>query len=82
MIPWLVALAIVLLYLGYLLGVAHGESLGERERETLRDGLDAALRRAAELPPFEGPPEAVYHEVAGDLWISFRRPMGTPRRAS
>ena len=76
MIPWLVALGLLLLILGYLLGVAHGESLGKTERETLRDGLDAALRQAAEIPPFHPPvfmqPGRVHH------W--YRRPMGTPRR--
>ena len=76
MIPWLVALGLLLLILGYLLGVRHGESLGAQERETLRDGLDAALRREAEITPFHPPvlvhPDRVHH------W--YRRPMGTPRR--
>jgi hypothetical protein len=76
MIPWLVALGLLLLGVGYLLGVQHGESLGERERETLRDGLDAALRREAEIPPFH-PPVLVQ---PGRIHQWYRRPMGTPRR--
>ena len=55
MIPWLVALAIVLLYLSYSLGVRHGLQFGQRERKTLRDGLEAARRQLSEIAPFEGP---------------------------
>jgi hypothetical protein len=76
MIPWLVALGLLWLGAAYLLGVRHGESLGAQERETLRDGLDAAQRQLSEIPPFHPPvlvqPVRIHH------W--YRRPMGPPRR--
>jgi len=76
MIPWLVALAIVLLYLSYSLGVRHGLQFGQRERKTLRDGLEAARRQLSEIAPFQPPvfgqPVKVHH--------CYRRPMGVPPR--
>jgi hypothetical protein len=79
MISWLVALGLLLLILGYSIGVRHGCSLGKTERETLRDGLDAALRRAAEIPPFH-PPVLVQQ---GRIHQWYRRPMSvTPRESA
>ena len=76
MIPWLVALALVLLYLSYCLGVRHGLQFGQRERKTLRDAYDEAQRQLSEIPPFQPPvfgqPIKVHH------W--YRRPMGVPPR--
>jgi hypothetical protein len=75
-----VALGLLLLYLGYSIGVRHGCSLGKTERETLRDGLDAALRQVAEIPPFEGPYIIGPPTYTASHVYQYRRPMGPPRR--